>query len=73
VRTVYGERSKTEVHGQKRLQDGTMHSRKKVKVHDIAEDSPSRDLNMTNEIRERLLEIATEEAENSLRDQKVYG
>jgi hypothetical protein len=50
-----------------------MHSRKKVKVHDIAEDSPSRDLNMTNEIRERLLEIATEEAENSLRDQKVYG
>ena len=32
--------------------------------HDIAEDSPSQKLNMTDEIRERLLEIATEEAEN---------
>ena len=32
--------------------------------HDTAEDSPSQKLNMTDEIRERLLEIATEEAEN---------
>src|SRR6516165_8842705 len=41
-----------------------MQNRKKLMDHDTAEDSPSQKLNMTDEIRERLLEIATEEAEN---------
>ena len=65
AQTVTENGSNTEVHGKWRFREGTMKSRKKVKVdYDIAEDSPSQKLNMTDETRERLLEIATEEADN---------